>query len=186
VVVNARKQFNRKPGYLTLFAVTPTAQALEVGGEVAYRGTVSKYKRTLIWVDVDEANSCLVDIFRVAGGSQHDYSLHGPSAEVSVEGIALARQETGTLAGPDVEYLQYYDGEAREGGYQGSGYQYLFNVASGAPTEGFVATWAHRQEGTAFLRVHVPAANAEQVFLTSRRARRSATWRARSSRCWSR
>ncbi len=161
VVVDARKQVNREPGYLSLFTITPTAQALEVDGQVAYRGIVSKYNRTLIWVDVDEQNSYLVDVFRVVGGSQHDYSLHGTGSQVSVAGLELAAQEGGTLAGPEVEYLEYYDGPPA--GYMGSGYQYLFNVEKGRPAGDFIATWNHSEEKTPFLRVHVPAAQAEEV-----------------------
>ena len=102
VIVNARKQLNRDPAYLTMFTTTPTAQALEVSGEVAYRGIVCKYKRTLVWVDVDRKNSYLVDIFRAVGRAQHDYSLHGASADVTIAGVNLSRQSGGTLAGPDV------------------------------------------------------------------------------------
>lgn len=162
VVVNARKQLNREPGYLNMFAVTPSVKALEVGGEIAYPDIVSDYKRTLIWVDTDEANSYLVDVFRVSGGAQHDYSLHGASAEVSVEGKTLTRQEGGTLAAPDVEYQEPYD--VPRGYYRGSGYSYLFNVEKARLEHDLLATWNHRTEGTAFLRVHVPAGQAEQVF----------------------
>ena len=163
VVVDARKQLNRVQGHLTLFAVTPGVQAIEVDGRIAYRGICSKYQRTLVWVDADERNSYLVDIFRVAGGSQHDYSLHGASAKVTVEGLKLVPQQGGTLAGPDVDYLEFYDDDKKLQGYKGSGYQYLYNVGKGTPTGGFVATWNHRKEGTPFLRVHVPAGVAEQA-----------------------
>lgn len=63
-------------------------QALEVGGEAAYRGIVSQYRRSLVWVDVDEQNSYLVDVFRVAGGAQHDYSVHVPAGQA--EQVLLA------------------------------------------------------------------------------------------------
>jgi len=167
VVVDARKQVNLEPANINMFTVTPTAQALEVDGQVAYRGIVSKYNRTLIWVDVDDRNSYLVDVFRVAGGSQHDYSLHGTGNQVSVQGLELVAQEGGTLAGPEVEYLEYYD-KRPKGAYYGSGYQYLFNVAKARRfvtlNQGdFIATWDHYKEKTPFLRVHVPGGVAEQV-----------------------
>lgn len=162
VVVDARKQVNLEPANINMFTITPTAQALEVDGQVAYRGIVSKYNRTLIWVDVDDRNSYLVDIFRVAGGSQHDYSLHGAGNQVSVQGLELVAQKGGTLAGPEVEYLEYYD-KRPQGSYYGSGYQYLFNVEKGKPEADFIATWDHDKEETPFLRVHVPGGVAEQV-----------------------
>ncbi len=167
VMVDASKQYTKEPGYIRTFAVTPTVQLLETSGEAAYPGLVSKFDRALVWVDVDEKNSYLVDIFRVAGGSQHDYGLHGASAEAAVQGLSLIEQEGGTLAGPEVEYLQFYDHDNKGYGYRGSGYQYLYKVAKGAPQAGFVATWNHRSEETPFLRVHVPAGSAEQVCFAS-------------------
>jgi len=162
VVVDARKQPNLEPGHLKMFSITPFAQALEVDGAIAYRGLVTKYTRTLVWVDVDEKNSYLVDIFRVAGGSQHDYSLHGASNQVVLDGLKLVKQQGGTLAGPDIAYRQRYDQASSY--YRGSGYQYLFSVKNGRPTGGFVATWDHWEDGRPFLRVHVPKGVAEQVF----------------------
>lgn len=161
VVVDAQMQLNREPGHINMFAVAPSVQALEVDGKVAYRGMVSKYRRTLVWVDVDATNSYLVDVFRVAGGSQHDYSLHGGSGRASAHGLALTRQERGTLAGPDVKHRERYDDRA--GSYGGSGFQYLYNVEKSACRAGFLATWDHWQERTPFLRVHVPAGTAEQA-----------------------
>ena len=161
VMVDAHKQLNREPGYLQMFAATPTVQALQVNGEAAYRGICTKFSRTLVYVDTDEKNSYLVDIFRVAGGSQHDYGIHGASHQVAIEGLDTVAQQGGCLAGPDIEYLQFYDAPPRR--YKGSGYQYLSNVARGTPQGDFVATWDHWQEGTPFLRIHVPAGNAEQA-----------------------
>ena len=163
VVVDAQRQTTREPGHLNLFSVAPSAQALEVDGRISYRGIVSKYRRTLIYVDTDEANSYLVDVFRVEGGSQHDYSVHGASADVLVSGIKLSRQAGGTLAGPDIRYLDYYDDQRKSQDYQGSGFQYLFNVASGSAGDGLVARWNHWKNPKPFLRVHVPSGVAEKA-----------------------
>jgi len=166
VVVDARKQVNREPGHLNTLRVTPTVQAVEIDGNVAYRGIVSQYKRSLVFVDVDEKNSYLIDIFRVAGGSQHDYSLHGGSGNVTIEGIELDAQKGGTLAGPDVKFRERYDCDA--GNYRGSGYQYLFSVEKGCCEKaGFVVTWDHWKGKTPFLRVHVPRGTAEQALFAS-------------------
>ncbi len=166
VVVDARRQLNREPGTISLFAVTPTVQAVEVDGQASYRGIVSKYNRTLVWVDVDEANSYLVDIFRVAGGSQHDYSFHASTNSVTVDSLSLATQDTGTLAGPDIEYADFYDGEPSQH-YRGSGFQYLYDVQAGIPVAGFAATWSEPGGDKPLLRVHVPAGVAEQVFFAN-------------------
>ena len=82
-------------------------------------------------------------------------------ATVAIDRLALTRQERGTLAGPDVKHRERYDDSV--GSYQGSGYQYLYNVARGPCEAGFVAPWSHWKEDTPFLRVHVPAGVAKQA-----------------------
>ena len=162
VVVDARKQPNREPGHIRMFSVTPSAKALEVDGAVSYRNIVSKYRRTLVWVDVDKKNSYLVDIFRVAGASQYDYSLHGAGSKVAVKGLALEKQKAPTLAGPGVKVRENYDRMSNY--YRGSGYSFLLNVEKGTPESSFTATWNHWNDKAPSLRVHVPAGVAEQVF----------------------
>ncbi len=56
-------------------------QVMEVEGKKAYPGVASRYRRTLVKVDLGEGEGYLVDIFRVKGGTRHDYMLHGALAE---------------------------------------------------------------------------------------------------------
>jgi len=57
----------------------PGVQAVEADGHRAYPSDlVRRYRRTIVMVDVDEEDVYVVDIFRVGGGSVHDWMLHGP------------------------------------------------------------------------------------------------------------
>ena len=51
--------------------------AIEVSCPWAYPTITSRYQRTLIYNSVDPAHPYLVDVFRVVGGSTHDYALYG-------------------------------------------------------------------------------------------------------------
>lgn len=93
-------------GQLRNFAVAPELQVVEAGAEVAYSHRYPLYRRTAALVDISADRSYLVDIFRVRGGSRHDWCFHGPPfPEFKLTGGALGpMQEKGTLAGVDVPY----------------------------------------------------------------------------------
>ena len=92
----------------------------------------------------------MVDIFRVRGGRQHDWIVHGSHADLSSDLDFGAPRKEGTLAGADVPYGHFYDdeklGAAAYGtvgyfGYRGSGYQFLKNVRSAAIRPGAHVRW---------------------------------------------
>lgn len=95
------------------------------------------YRRGVTTVEISPTQRYIVDIFRVAGGRQHDWIIHGTHADLTSNLEISAPRPQGTLAGPEVRYGQFYDdpilGAAAYGtvgyfGYRGSGYQFLFNV----------------------------------------------------------
>ncbi len=54
-------------------------KVMEVDAEKSYNAVVSpmtKYRRTVSLVEIDTEDNYIVDIFRVSGGTQHDYMLH--------------------------------------------------------------------------------------------------------------
>ncbi len=64
-------------GELLAFAVRdPDVQFMSVKSERAYQNA-SLYKRSIALVGVSPDKGYLVDVFEVAGGSQHDWMLHG-------------------------------------------------------------------------------------------------------------
>ncbi len=107
VVVDEAAQKTVFPGYLNTLASCPGVQLMDASAEkVAYPGTTSVYRRTSALIDLSPENSYLLDIFRVRGGRQHDWSFHGPPfPEFSVAGAEPGpMQEKGTLAGEDVAF----------------------------------------------------------------------------------
>jgi len=126
------------------------AQLAEARSPGTYEGVVSDYRRACFLIEVDEANAYCLDIFRVVGGGQHDWVIHGTEAELSVEDIALSEpREEGTLAGPDVPYGKFYDDpkliEGRPGTryhtYKGSAFQWLTNVQEAGLDGIATVTW---------------------------------------------
>ena len=171
VVVNAKQQTTVEAGRVRKFAASPTVQLVEIDAPAAYRGEVSVYRRLLASVD-GRGGSYGVDIFRVVGGKQHDYSLHGPDGGLSVSGISLSEpQISGTLAGPDVPYRFLYDDPkfAKEGatsgyyGYHGSGFSFLKNVQRAKVAAPWFADWRLRDDPAAHVRVTwLPQAEQEE------------------------
>ncbi len=149
VVVDERRQDTQAPGRLSLFTSTDGLNLVEVNAPDTYHHT-SEYRRTVALIDIAPDARYVLDLFRVAGGDQHDYSLHGFDGDFSTSGIALSPQAAGTLAGEDVPFGDIYDDEAlkdpvRKGRtyytYRGSGYSYLYNVQRGHPDGVWSAAW---------------------------------------------
>jgi hypothetical protein len=69
-------------GRLGIFDTTgPDAYAVEADGTTRYEGKADLYKRAIVLVRVGEADSYLFDVFRVQGGSVHDWMQHGYANE---------------------------------------------------------------------------------------------------------
>src|SRR5690606_13910164 len=97
VLVDERRQTSRAGGRIEAFAASPTVQYVNVRAEGAYEGIVDRYQRSVALVDVSEDDAYAVDIFRVSGGKQHDYSIHGPGGTLEVIGLELSEpQKEGT------------------------------------------------------------------------------------------
>lgn len=98
-------------GSLRFYGRAPGMQAVCASGEAAYPGCAEVYERTLVMVDAPGPDAYVVDLFRVKGGSTHDYmfrSLSGDDGEnFRMEFPAdteTVRQARGTAAGEDVAF----------------------------------------------------------------------------------
>ncbi len=171
VVVDGQRQQGVGPGEVKFFADSPLARVIDVDATDTYP-QCSVYRRAIIQVDVDESRSYFVDIFTVAGGQQHDYSLHGPPGEFEMIGGNWSEPAKGTLAGEDVPLGRIYDdpkmaAKDYQGGfsqYAGSGFQHLFNVRT-QQEGGWVAQFKHEKDLHAMLRIRVLDQPAQQVML---------------------
>ncbi|MBU0606912.1 MAG: heparinase II/III-family protein, partial [Armatimonadetes bacterium] len=135
VMVDAtRSELGR--GQLVAFHPGAFAQMAEVTDVAAYPGKVQDYRRTAFLIEADDEHAYTVDVFRVAGGKQHDWLVHGTEAEFSSNLPLSEPRQEGTLAGPDVPYGIFYDDEKMKDGkyghyyynYKGSAFQWLYNV----------------------------------------------------------
>ncbi len=126
VVVDRKKQAESFSGTARFVKQGEGISAVEVYADKVYP-QASLYQRTTALVDASEKSFYVVDIFRVRGGKEHHYSIHGPEGEVEAEGLSLVAQAKGTLMGEDVEYAAKL-GDGTDYWKDASGFQYLYNV----------------------------------------------------------
>ncbi len=126
-------------GKTKLFAEAGPVRVADIDGGDIYED-VSTYRRCMVMVDVDETRSYVLDVFWVRGGTNHRLIQNGGGPTVTTEGLDLTEQPTGTLAGPDIEYGEEFDGE-HNSQYEGSGFSYLENVAKSGPAGHFSVDW---------------------------------------------
>lgn len=140
VMVDRQRQASAAGGRMQLFCESPLVKLVDVAREAVYPQT-TLYRRSCALVDISPQDGYLVDIFRVKGGREHHYSFHSAEGGVDAEGLTLAAQAKGTLAGPDVPFGQYDpDRDGRK--YQGPGFQFLRNVRRDtAPPPRWSVTW---------------------------------------------
>ncbi len=149
VVVDEVRQ-GRGPGRLHGLVTEGFAQAVDASCEGAYEGRADLYRRANMLVEASPGRHYLFDVFYVNGGRQHDYLLHGNQADFACRPALEPVRETGTLAGADVPYEQFYDDPELKDkrlssvpyrGYRGSGYQFLYNVQTGRLNAEATAEW---------------------------------------------
>jgi Bacterial Ig-like domain (group 2)./Heparinase II/III-like protein. len=139
VVVDNSKQNGMNGGTPLHFDDSESVKLMDVDASKAYPQT-DMYRRTTALIKVDDKNSYTIDLFRIAGGTNHNFSFHSNEGTVTTEGLELVPQTTGTYAGPDIEYAQRYD--STKDNYTGSGYHYLKNVEKdSSPSGHFSVDW---------------------------------------------
>jgi len=148
VMIDELPQLSLHAGDLNTLATTPEVQLMDASAEIAYPGLASLYRRTTALIDVSEEDSYLLDIFRVRGGTQHDWCYHGPPLpEFAIAGGELGPvQEKGTLAGEDVPYGAKPPASSRHKRAPSSGFQGLFDVRRMSPQGAWSATWRKPDE----------------------------------------
>lgn len=139
LLVDDRRSANRG-GQILLFKKSGTMQLLEVEAPDSYPNTES-YRRTSAMIECAEGNRYVIDLFHARGGNVHRLSWHGPGENTTVEGLELVKQGTGTFAGPNVPYGEFYDGKVGWR-YKGAGFMYLDKPSrSGATKTPYTVDW---------------------------------------------
>ncbi|WJH33960.1 heparinase II/III-family protein [Paenibacillus sp. CC-CFT747] len=142
VMVDKKKQETLWDGLPLHYDDSSMVQMIDVEAPEAYSQT-EQYRRTSAMVHVDDANSYVVDFFRVSGGQDHHFSFHAAEGPVSTEGLNLVAQQGGTYAGPNVEFGKRPANDSVTGsGYMGPGFHWLKNVErDAAPSSKFSVDW---------------------------------------------
>jgi len=146
VAVDSRLQKSSGPGgALQLYSPQPgPVQAIEAIQPGAYPGVVTEFRRRLIQVRVSPDKSYVVDVFRVQGGQQHEYFLHGSAWFPQTAEVSLPLQPVpGTLLGPDAQFelprSEAVEGKAPEG--KQLAYAMFSNLRAADTDEAFSVTW---------------------------------------------
>ncbi|MBN1542206.1 heparinase II/III family protein, partial [candidate division KSB1 bacterium] len=176
VVVDQRRQTNRRAGHLDYFATSPNVQWVAATAPSVYPDTVTQYRRHLLLIDPPTGLPFFIDLFAVSGGQTHDYSLHGFAGKVKSEKILWERHR-GTLAGEDVGlYVLYDDRRLRQTTdprllqtYRGGGYSYLDDVRRGYPDGDWSFRWQHDDT---LLTLYMPQNQWQQLYWCKGRAPR--------------
>ena len=168
VMVDQRRQTNRFGGRLEAFAVTPTVQWISASAPAVYPDTVTHYKRRLALIEPPDGHPFFVDLFSVAGGQTHDYSLHGFAGKAKSNKILWDKQRGGSLAGIEVPYGTLTDDPAFRGknpppidDYRGGGTAFLTDVRRGYPEGDWSFRWS---AGDTTLSAFVPYSDEMQPY----------------------
>ena len=140
VVVDGRRQ-RAVPGVLRHCDAGAFAQRIEA--DAAVYDNIPVYSRSAVVCEPAPGKLVVLDVFRVRGGGQHDWFMHGPGETASSD--AAFAPVPGTLAGENVPYGDFYDAPELRGrrtfsAYDGSGFQFLANVRRAAGKPGAAVT----------------------------------------------
>ena len=157
VVVDCKRQANAHATLKRFDCYDSFAKRVVVDNPGCYPG-LTKYQRSLISCETAPGKTVYFDVFRITGGSRHDWFMHG-NGDVFKSDVSFSAPRQGTLAGEDVKQGDFYDspvhkamrGTSRNfGNYKGSGYQYLLNPSEGASFPGCHVSFPSHDNGDSF------------------------------------
>ena len=157
-------------GALTLFA--PGAEDLlavvEAKGERAYPG-IDTYRRMLVQIGVGD-DAYVVDLFRVVGGTRHEYVLAGDADHDGALEHDLPMTAYGPMLLPDGVDVQLPTGESTPGSAGGHnlGYAYLRQVEQAAIAGEWTVTLHSEAPLAGAVRVHGAALGAGDILYSAR------------------
>ncbi|NLY01388.1 MAG: hypothetical protein GXY83_35300 [Rhodopirellula sp.] len=176
VTVDARQQTGNPEGQVRRAAFGDCVQYCDLDAHGNYPQT-GVYRRALALVATAADQAYLLDVFRVAGGGRHDYSLHGATGECTMLQGDFGEPQKGTLAGEDVAVGELYDepsmaGKDYGGGYsayRGSGYQHFVNVRHQTGQGNVVLQFKPDEPPAVQLRMHLLPRELQRVILANAR-----------------
>jgi len=171
VTVNRVRQQGNDPGVVHHFVDVDGLRAVDVDAPTTY-ADLTMYRRCLMQIETGPDDGYLVDVFRVRGGEDHVYSLHGPPGAFETVSGEFGEPAKGTLAGPDVAVGALYDDPVRSKpgykgtyyGYTGSGYSHFVNVRRRLGGS-FVGQWQRAKADKARLQIRVLVQPGQELLL---------------------
>jgi hypothetical protein len=172
VTVDETSQGGASGGSAYLFADLPGIKIMEADSPLSYsnRG-VTVYRRTVALLG-DGRDQVLVDLFRVKGGSTHDYIVGVQSRAWTIDGLDLGPEEDGSLA-PGVAWGERVGLDGDITGVPnkpywnpppGTGYGFFFDMRRAPAEKPFVLTFDLGGPNRAHLRLHpLPDADTEAI-----------------------
>lgn len=180
VVDHANQVANKNTlGNLRYFHVTEGVQMMSVDNPQVYPGVTEVYRRTVALVKLDESNGYVVDIFRVKGGQQHDYFLHGSADDPqTLEAKVTAGTVEVSAPASLVPSGLVFKAATNEGEYHmepGMAYGYLHDLKQGAVAADTLVDLTYQTEQSpAGLRVFTLAKAGDQLIVGTSPAIRGA------------
>ena len=174
VTVNEKNQLEApgSGGSLVFLADLPDVQATRVTSEASYASEgVSQYERTAALV----RGKYLLDLFRVTGGHQHDYSFGSVGEDVAPFGVKDLQPQEGSLAkgaawGERIENdgdIQGFPNKPYWNPPPGNGYGFFHHVQRGEAETVWGASWPRHKESENAFRLFVTGDPAEPVFASA-------------------
>jgi len=164
VTVNEASQSGGSGGSLHLFADLPSIKLAEADSPLSYSSQgVQQYRRTVALVG-RVGDQYLIDLFRVRGGTQHDYGVGVQSQQFEVSGVELGPEEEGSLAGLENAWGERVGLEGDIIGVPnrpywrappGNGFGFFYDMRRGHPGGPIQADWTIGGANKAHFRVHV-------------------------------
>ncbi len=171
VVIDEQRQYTQgdqgpSDGRLFAFeAAYEQVQWMEANGEGAYPGLAETYRRVIMLIPTNGGDVYVVDLFRVAGGAQHDWALHGSADHDGSGAVSVPLAPYGENLLPGVQ-VRYPTGEADRGEAEGRNpsYAYFQHVSRGEAGNGLTVTFAVSASPVG-VRTHLPGLSGSEVFL---------------------
>ncbi len=173
VIVNGEDQASGREdrpsdGNLLLYVPgDPTFQALEASGDRAYPEITETYRRLLLLIGTSPENAYVVDLFRVTGGTRHEYVLVGDANHDGTLETDLPTAPHGeTLLSAGVS-VRLPTGESVKGDAEGHnlGYAMIRNVERAVPSASWTTRFTSQAVPKGAVRVHGLSGAGDTLFI---------------------
>jgi Heparinase II/III-like protein len=143
-----------------------TFQAVEASAPRAYPGLTRDYRRMLILIGVGPDRAYVVDLFRVQGGTRHEYALLGDADHDGTLEAHLPWSRAGATLLPTGVSVKLPTGEsvAGEAGGHNIAYAFVRDVETARPSRPWVARFTSEATPRGSVRVHRLPEPATEVF----------------------